>query len=116
MDSTVLQINNKSNVGEVKQDIQDPGLSITKQIVDQATSMEAPISEEAGGQTNNPKNLEAIKDLKEIKESEQRAHAQEKVLRNALDEHSLELVVEVAKEAKIACGRGLLLPELRKLI
>ncbi|KAM6594354.1 hypothetical protein CsatA_002057 [Cannabis sativa] len=41
--------------------------------------------------------------LMEIKESERRAHAQAEVLKNALDEHSLELRVKAANEAAAAC-------------
>ena len=44
-----------------------------------------------------------FRDLKEIKESEQRAHSQAEVLKNALDEHSLELRVKAANEAEAAC-------------
>lgn len=43
----------------------------------------------------------------EIKESECRAHTQAELLRNALDEHSLELRVRAAKEAEAACQRRL---------
>lgn len=50
------------------------------------------------GQENNDN-----RDLKEIKESEQRAHSQAEVLKNALDEHSLELRVKAANEAEAAC-------------
>lgn len=39
----------------------------------------------------------------EIKESERRAHSQAEVLKNALDEHSLELRVKAANEAEAAC-------------
>ncbi|XP_062076724.1 E3 ubiquitin-protein ligase BRE1-like 2 isoform X2 [Humulus lupulus] len=42
-------------------------------------------------------------DLMEIKESERRAHTQAEVLKNALDEHSLELRVKAANEAEAAC-------------
>lgn len=41
--------------------------------------------------------------LREIKESEQRGHSQAEVLKNALDEHSLELRVKAANEAEAAC-------------
>lgn len=43
----------------------------------------------------------------EIKESEHRAHSQTEVLRNALDEHSLELRVKAANEAEAACQQRL---------
>lgn len=43
----------------------------------------------------------------EIKESERRAHSQAEVLRNALDEHSLELRVKAANEAEAACQQRL---------
>ncbi|KAJ8770145.1 hypothetical protein K2173_011240 [Erythroxylum novogranatense] len=43
------------------------------------------------------------RDLLEIKESERRANGQAEVLRNALDEHSLELRVRAANEAEAAC-------------
>ena len=43
----------------------------------------------------------------EIKESEQRAHAQAKILQAALDEHSLELRVRAANEAEAACQQRL---------
>ena len=43
----------------------------------------------------------------EIKESERRAHSQTEVLRNALDEHSLELRVKAANEAEAACQQRL---------
>ena len=39
----------------------------------------------------------------EIKESEQRARSQTEHLRNALDEHGLELRVKAANEAEAAC-------------
>ncbi|MQM12666.1 hypothetical protein Taro_045585 [Colocasia esculenta] len=39
----------------------------------------------------------------EIKESENRAHMQAEILRQALEDHSLELRVKAAKEAEIAC-------------
>ncbi|KAK9273851.1 hypothetical protein L1049_018663 [Liquidambar formosana] len=41
------------------------------------------------------------------KESERRAHAQAEVLKNALDEHSLELRVKAATEAEAACQQRL---------
>ncbi|KAL5563481.1 hypothetical protein UlMin_033228 [Ulmus minor] len=47
------------------------------------------------------------RDLKEIKESEQRAHAQAEVLKNALEEHGLELRVKAANEAVAACQQRL---------
>lgn len=43
----------------------------------------------------------------EIKESEHKAHMQAEVLRNALDEHSLELRVKAANEAEAACQQRL---------
>lgn len=43
------------------------------------------------------------RDLMDIKESEQKANAQAELLRNALDEHGLELRVKAANEAEIAC-------------
>lgn len=47
------------------------------------------------------------RDLMEIKESEHKAHMQAEVLRNALDEHSLELRVKAANEAESACQQRL---------
>lgn len=47
------------------------------------------------------------RDLMEIKESEHRAHSQAEVLKNALDEHSLELRVKAATEAEAACQQRL---------
>ncbi|GAV81523.1 zf-C3HC4_3 domain-containing protein [Cephalotus follicularis] len=47
------------------------------------------------------------RDVMEIKESERRAHSQAEVLRNALDEHSLELRVKAANEAEAACQQRL---------
>ena len=41
--------------------------------------------------------------LTEIKESERRARAQAELLKNALDEHGLELRVKAAYEAEDAC-------------
>lgn len=41
--------------------------------------------------------------MREIKESEKRAHCQAAVLRNALKEHGLELRVKAANEAEAAC-------------
>ncbi|KAK1356163.1 E3 ubiquitin protein ligase [Heracleum sosnowskyi] len=43
------------------------------------------------------------RDVREIKESEKRAHSQAAVLRNALEEHGLELRVKAANEAEAAC-------------
>ena len=43
----------------------------------------------------------------EIKESEQRAPSQAEVLKNALDEHSLELRVKAANKAEAACQQRL---------
>ncbi|KAL0436140.1 UNVERIFIED_CONTAM: E3 ubiquitin-protein ligase BRE1-like 2 [Sesamum radiatum] len=51
------------------------------------------------------------RDLTEIKESEQRAHLQADTLRNALDEHSLELRVKAAYEAEAACQQRLSVAE-----
>lgn len=45
--------------------------------------------------------------IMEIKDSEQRAHAQAKTLQAALDEHSLELRVRAANEAEAACQQRL---------
>ncbi|XP_043691971.1 E3 ubiquitin-protein ligase BRE1-like 2 [Telopea speciosissima] len=47
------------------------------------------------------------RDVMEIKESERRAHVQAEVLRNALEEHSLELRVKAANEAEAACQQRL---------
>lgn len=47
----------------------------------------------------------------EIKESECRARSQAEVLKNALDEHSLELRVKAAKEAEAACQQRLSVAE-----
>lgn len=47
------------------------------------------------------------RDVNEIKESERKAHVQAEVLRNALDEHSLELRVKAANEAEAACQQRL---------
>lgn len=47
------------------------------------------------------------RDLLEIKESERRAHSQAEILKNALDEHSLELRVKAANEAEAACQQRL---------
>lgn len=43
----------------------------------------------------------------EIKESEHRAHLQAETLRNALEEHGLELRVKAAYEAEAACQQRL---------
>ncbi|XP_026426020.1 E3 ubiquitin-protein ligase BRE1-like 2 [Papaver somniferum] len=51
------------------------------------------------------------RDLLEIKESERRARAQAEVLKNALDEHSLELRVKAANEAESACQQRLSVAE-----
>ncbi|KAK4440456.1 E3 ubiquitin-protein ligase BRE1-like 2 [Sesamum alatum] len=51
------------------------------------------------------------RDLTEIKESEQKAHLQAETLRNALDEHSLELRVKAAYEAEAACQQRLSVAE-----
>ncbi|XP_010542449.1 PREDICTED: E3 ubiquitin-protein ligase BRE1-like 2 isoform X2 [Tarenaya hassleriana] len=45
--------------------------------------------------------------LAEIKESERRAHAQAEQLKNALDEHFLELRVKAANETEAACQKRL---------
>lgn len=47
------------------------------------------------------------RDITEIKGSEQRAHAQAEILRNALEEHGLELRVKAAKEVEVACEQRL---------
>ncbi|XP_059665044.1 E3 ubiquitin-protein ligase BRE1-like 2 isoform X2 [Cornus florida] len=47
------------------------------------------------------------RDLMEIKESEQRAALQAELLRNALNEHGLELRVKAANEAEAACQHRL---------
>ncbi|GFP96126.1 E3 ubiquitin-protein ligase bre1-like 2 [Phtheirospermum japonicum] len=51
------------------------------------------------------------RDLAEIKESEHRAHMQAQTLRNALEEHSLELRVKAAYEAEAACQQRLSVAE-----
>ncbi|KAK8959740.1 E3 ubiquitin-protein ligase BRE1-like 2 [Platanthera guangdongensis] len=56
--------------------------------------------------------------IMEIKESEQRARLQADILKNALDEHSLELRIKAANEAEAACQQRLSaaeaeIPELR---
>ncbi|XP_073272668.1 E3 ubiquitin-protein ligase BRE1-like 2 isoform X2 [Primulina huaijiensis] len=47
------------------------------------------------------------RDLTEIKESKDRACIQAEILRNALDEHGLELRVKAAYEAEVACQQRL---------
>ncbi|XP_021891145.1 E3 ubiquitin-protein ligase BRE1-like 2 isoform X2 [Carica papaya] len=47
------------------------------------------------------------RDVMEIRESERRAHLQAEVLKNALDEHSLELRVKAANETEAACQNRL---------
>lgn len=47
----------------------------------------------------------------EIRESENRAHSQAEILKNALDEHSLELRVKAANEAEAACQERLSVAE-----
>ena len=49
--------------------------------------------------------------MTEIRESESRAHSQAEVLKNALDEHSLELRVKAANEAEAACQERLSVAE-----
>ncbi|XWS52410.1 hypothetical protein CRYUN_Cryun11dG0068200 [Craigia yunnanensis] len=51
------------------------------------------------------------RDVTEIRESESRAHSQAEVLKNALDEHSLELRVKAANEAEAACQERLSIAE-----
>lgn len=51
------------------------------------------------------------RDVTGIKESERRAHLQAEVLRNALEDHSLELRVKAANEAEIACQQRLSVAE-----
>lgn len=43
----------------------------------------------------------------EVRESERKAHSQAEMLKNALDEHSLELRVKAANEAEAACEQRL---------
>lgn len=43
----------------------------------------------------------------EVRESESKARSQAEMLKNALDEHSLELRVKAAKEAEAACEQRL---------
>lgn len=52
-------------------------------------------------------NLIGLRDITQIKESEQRARAQAQHLRNALDEHGLELRIKAANEAEAACQKRL---------
>ncbi|XP_020586058.1 E3 ubiquitin-protein ligase BRE1-like 2 [Phalaenopsis equestris] len=49
--------------------------------------------------------------IMEIKESEQRARMQAEILKNALDEHNLELRVKAANEAEVACQQRLFAAE-----
>ncbi|KAB2069278.1 hypothetical protein ES319_A08G086600v1 [Gossypium barbadense] len=51
------------------------------------------------------------RDVMEIRESENRAHSQAEILKNALDEHSLELRVKAANEAEAACQERLSVAE-----
>ncbi|XWS73440.1 hypothetical protein CRYUN_Cryun02cG0129000 [Craigia yunnanensis] len=51
------------------------------------------------------------RNVTEIRESENRAHSQAEVLKNALDEHSLELRVKAANEAEAACQERLSVAE-----
>ncbi|KAI4304847.1 hypothetical protein MLD38_040310 [Melastoma candidum] len=50
---------------------------------------------------------ESLRDVAEIRESEQKARSQAIVMRNALEEHSLQLRIKAAKEAEAACQRRL---------
>ncbi|PPS04684.1 hypothetical protein GOBAR_AA15980 [Gossypium barbadense] len=50
-------------------------------------------------------------DVMEIRESKNRAHSQAEILKNALDEHSLELRVKAANEAEAACQERLSVAE-----
>lgn len=43
----------------------------------------------------------------EVRESESKAHSQAEILKNALDEHGLELRVKAANEAEAACEQRL---------
>lgn len=52
-----------------------------------------------------------FRDLKDIKESEARAQSQIEILKNALDDHSLELRVKAATEAEAACQQRLSIAE-----
>ncbi|XP_068485528.1 E3 ubiquitin-protein ligase BRE1-like 2 isoform X2 [Phaseolus vulgaris] len=47
------------------------------------------------------------KSYSEVRESESKAHSQAEILKNALDEHSLELRVKAANEAEAACEQRL---------
>ncbi|MBA0610546.1 hypothetical protein Godav_011373 [Gossypium davidsonii] len=51
------------------------------------------------------------RDVMEIRESKNRAHSQAEILKNALDEHSLELRVKAANEAEAACQERLSVAE-----
>lgn len=51
------------------------------------------------------------RDVMEIKESERRAHSQAEVLKNAFEEHSLELRIKSAKETEVACQQRLSITE-----
>lgn len=51
------------------------------------------------------------RDIMEIKESERRAHSQAEVLKNAFEEHGLELRIKSAKETEIACQQRLSITE-----
>ncbi|KAL4591351.1 hypothetical protein LXL04_004310 [Taraxacum kok-saghyz] len=51
------------------------------------------------------------RDLMEIKESERRANSQAQVLKNAFEEHGLELRIKSAKETEIACQQRLSITE-----
>ncbi|KAK6163732.1 hypothetical protein DH2020_000596 [Rehmannia glutinosa] len=62
------------------------------------------------GETKSLKDIVCL-DLAEIKESEHRAHMQAETLRNALEEHSLELRVKAAYEAEAACQQRLSVAE-----
>lgn len=48
-----------------------------------------------------------FRDVTEIRESEHRASSQAEALRNALEEHNLELRVRAAHEAEAACQERL---------
>lgn len=47
------------------------------------------------------------RDVMGIRESERRAHSQAEVLKNAFDEHGLELRIKAAKETEVACQQRL---------
>ncbi|XP_039066401.1 E3 ubiquitin-protein ligase BRE1-like 2 isoform X2 [Hibiscus syriacus] len=51
------------------------------------------------------------RDVTEIIESRNKAYSQAEILKNALDEHSLELRVKAAKEAEVACQERLSVAE-----